>query len=298
MTIALALLVLAYLLRAVPLRLSPHGLGIDHWFWKSYIETYRRTRQFPPQLPQYILDEAQWYPPVFPLLLARLPAAFFERWASHIAIAIDLFRMALLLLIVGWQSDGSTAALVVAGLVYATTPIHVYYNVQLNPRGLGAVMLDALLMVLLWTAYQGGPWWGWLIAVLLGGLILLTHKMTSQLMVFVVAGTAAVYGRWELLLLLPASVVTALVLSRGFYWRVLRAHWDIVSFWNRNWRWVAADQIRESPIYGDQTYERPEKLHKSGFRGVRSHCTILFGFNPAAWIACLLVYERLFLPLT
>ena len=118
--------------------------------------------------------------------------------------------------------------------------------------------------------------------------------MTTQLLAFVVIGTAAIYRNWEFLLLLPAFVAAAMVLSGGFYTRVLRAHVDIVAFWNRNWRWVGADQIRESPIYGDGRYERAEKLHKTGLRGVLWHGFILFGFNPAAWIACLFCYERLF----
>src|SRR5262249_37511317 len=57
-------LLLAYVLRSLPHRLSPQGLGVDHWFWKPYIETYRRERRFPPELPQSLLDEAQWYPPL------------------------------------------------------------------------------------------------------------------------------------------------------------------------------------------------------------------------------------------
>jgi hypothetical protein len=89
-------------------------------------------------------------------------------------------------------------------------------------------------------------------------------------------------------------MTAALVLSGGFYAKVLKAHHDIVSFWNRNWRWIGADQIRESPIYGDGRYERPEKLHRTGLRGFLWQCFVLFGFNPAAWISCLLAYERIF----
>lgn len=291
--LVLAVLVVAYLLRALPGWMSPRGVGVDHWFWKTYVETYRRERQFPPHLPQYRLDEAQWYPPLFPLLLSRLPRSWFDSWSTEIAIIIDLLRLSLLLGVAAWQSDGSASVIVLAGAVYATTPIQISYNLQLNPRGLGAVMLDGLLLMLLWTASAGGAWWGWAVVTVLGGLILLTHKMTTQVMVFVLVGTAVVYRWWELLLLLPLFVAVAVVMSRGFYWKVLVAHGDILAFWNRNWRWIGADEIRESPIYGDSSYERREKLHKKGLRGVLWHLFILFGFNPAAWIACLLVYERI-----
>ena len=294
MLIVIGLLLFAYALRIVPHRLAPGGAGVDHWFWKKYVETYRREGRFPPTLPQYLLDEAQWYPPLFPLFMSKLPGVVFDRWSQQLAILIDLARMLLLLAVASWQSNGNHTVLIVAGLVYATTPIQVSYNIQLNPRGLGALMLDGLLIVLLWTFAQGGPWWGWAVIVLLGGLILLTHKMTTQLFWFVVGGTAIIYRRWVLLALIPGSMAAALVLSRGFYWKVLVAHWDIVRFWNRNWRWIGADPVRESPVYGDGRYERRAKLHQSGIRGFLWHCFVLFGFNPAAWVSCLLVYERLF----
>lgn len=292
--VVIALLVLAGLLRSVPSWLAPDGAGVDHWFWKSYVETYRRDRVFPPALPQYVLDDKQWYPPLFALLLSVLPQRVFDSWSRIVALVIDLVRMLLLLAVAHWLSGGNITVIAVAGLIYATIPIQTSYNIQLNPRGLGAIMLDALLIFLLAAMTRGGTG-TWVMIVFLGGLILLTHKMTTQLLVFITIGTAAIYLRPGLLLLLPAWVAAAMVMSGGFYWNVLKAHVDIVVFWHRNWRWIGADPLRESPIYGDGVYQRREKLHKPGLRGVVWHAFIMFGFNPAGWIACLLVYERLFL---
>ena len=293
--LVVGLLALAATLRLVPRWWSPGGAGVDHWFWKTYIETYRSTRVFPPVLPQYRLDEHQWYPPLFPLLLARLPARVFDSYSHVVAIAIDMLRMLLLLSVAYWQSDGSLRVIAIAGLIYATIPIQTSYNIQLNPRGLGARMLEIILVLMLWYYVSGDGWWVWVPIVVLSGLILLTHKMTTQLFWFVVIGTAVIYREWWLLALLPASIAAAYLLSGTFYTKVAKAHWDIVAFWHRNWRWIGSDWLRESPIYGDGVYERPEKLHRSGLRGRIWQLYVLFGFNPAAWIACLLVYDRLFL---
>ena len=46
-----------------------------------------------------------------------------------------------------------------AGLIYATIPIQTSYNVQLNPRGLGALMLEIVLMLLLVSVASGFSWW-------------------------------------------------------------------------------------------------------------------------------------------
>jgi hypothetical protein len=282
-------------MRMLPWLLSPHGAGIDHWFWRKYVETYRSTRRFPPKLEQYILDEHQWYPPLFPLLLSMLPARVFDALSRHISMLIDLVRLALLMAVAYWQTEGRIGVVVMAGLIYATIPIQTSYNIQLNPRGVAALMLDLLLIMLLWIYDLQAGAWAWVVVVVLAGLILLTHKMTTQLLWFIILGTAVIYQLPMLLLLIPASVAVAVVFSRGFYIKVLRAHWDIVSFWHRNWRWIGADLLRESPVYGDGTYERPEKLHRSGLRGRAWQLYVLFGFNPSAWIACLLVYERLFM---
>ena len=285
-------LLLALFVRAIPYRLAPHGAGVDHWFWKSYVETYRKERVFPPVLPQYTLDEHQWYPPVFPLLLAHLPERVFDAYNHIVAIGIDLARMSLLLGAAYWQSDGNPRVIAVAGLIYATIPIQTSYNIQLNPRGLGALLLEIVLLLLLWFYALGGGWVLWVPIVVLSGLILLTHKMTTQVFWVLIIGTAILYREWPLLGLVPGSMAAAFVLSGGFYAKVLRAHWEIVWFWNRNWRWIGADWLRESPMYGDGSYERPEKLHRSGVKGLVWQLYVLFGFNPAAWIACLLVYDR------
>lgn len=297
-TVALAagLLALAFFLRILPHRLSPAGVGIDHWFWKSYIETYRATRQFPPVLPQYILDEHQWYPPLFPLVMSRLPQGLFDRWSHIIAVLIDLLRMSVLMCVAYVKGGHEASVMVIAGLTYATIPIQITYNIQLNPRGLGALMLDGVLILLLWSYPAPTPLLVWVAAAVLGGLILLTHKMTTQVFWFIVLVSGLIYRDLMLVALMPASVVVALVLSRGFYWKVLRAHWDIVRFWNRHWRWIGADQIRESPIYGDGTYERAGKLHPSGVRGWATQGAMMFAYSPAAWITCLLVFERLLAP--
>ena len=292
--LSLSVMAVALALRMEPHRLAPAGVGVDHWFWRVYVEEYRRTGRFPPELPRYILDEHQWYPPLFPLLVAQLPGRLFERWSHLVASFIDLVRLALLMAAIRWVGGGDPLTVAVGGLIYATSPIQVSYNVQLNPRALGALFLDTVLLIL--VEYQKVEWgWPvWAVLLGLGGLILLTHKMTSQLFWFLVIAAGLLYGDWRFLALAPGSVVVALALSRGFYWKVLRAHVDIVKFWNRNWRWIGADQIRESPLYGEDGYERPSKLHQTGLRGVAFHVWLLVGYNPAAWLACFLVYERLF----
>ena len=277
-----AILVFASFLRILPHYFTPHGAGVDHWYWKAYIEKYRRNGEFPPALPQFVLEEHQWYPPLFPLLVARLPDFIFERYSYLIATGIDILRMLFVMASVFFLT-GRTTSTLAAGAVYALTPILVSYNVQLNPRGLGALFLDIVIVLLILLIWHAAPWWLWLLVALLSGLILLTHKMTTQLFWFICLMAGIVSADWRLMLLIPISIITALMLSGGFYIKVLRHHWDVVTFWNRNWRWLSAHPVLESPIYGVPGYETPTKYFRSGLTGSFRRMQYLVGFNPWAW---------------
>ena len=276
------IVIIAAILRLLPHFISRHGTGVDHWYWKLYIETYRKTGSFPPVLDQFLLDLHQWYPPLFPLVIAKLPNFLYNRYSHLLAAGIDLARLGLVM-VAAYAFTGHLTALIAAGLVYAFTPILISYNVQLNPRGLGALFLDTIVLLLIWLIWHNGALWGWALVVLISGLLLLTHKMTTQLFWFSCIFSGLLLSDWRLVILAPLSIISALILSRGFYFNILRGHWDIVSFWNRNWRWLSAHQILESPIYGSPGYETPTKYYHSGIHGFIRRMQHLLGFNPWGW---------------
>jgi hypothetical protein len=277
--LVLSLIVLTLILRVLPILVTKTQLGVDHWFWKTYIETYKKNKVFPPELPQYLLDVKQWYPPVFPLLISHIPRLVFDKFSFVPAILIDLVRLFILLCFMYYGLNLPMIAIAVTGVVYATYFLLIIYNIQLNPRGLGAIFLDSIVVLLLgmfqfkWSCYV------LIIVFILSGLILLTHKMTTQLFWFLCIGASIIFKSWHVLLLLPASVLSALILSRGFYFKVFVAHLDIVFFWNRNWRLLMAHPLKESPLYGDEGYETPGKIHKRGFSGLKSHLKGILYFD-------------------
>lgn len=281
----ITLLTLALLLRVIPTLLAPHGMGVDQWFWRAYVESLRRERVFPPHLPLFLLDKAQWYPPLFPVLLAKLPAWVFERHAQRLAVLIDLLRLLLLVWTVRWLS-GSDMAAIVAGAAYAITPLQITYNMQLNPRGLGALFLDVTWLCVGGVLLFNAPLWVWLIALLFAGLVLVTHKMTTQVFWFIALTGAGLALDVRLALLVPGSILAAFLVSGGFYGKVFRAHLDIVRFWYQNWRGSGSNPVLESPVYGEPGYESPGKYYRSGFRPWLRRLQFVLGFNP--WMPAVL----------
>src|SRR5262245_42951825 len=175
------ILAMAVILRVVPNLIAPYARAVDHWYWKAYIEAYRRDGTFPPKLPQYVLDESQWYPPLFPLLLAHLPTKVLDDLGLWLAVTIDVVRLVILLGVAAWLGGGDPWVIGATGVAYATTPVLISYNTQLNPRGVAALLLDAVAVIVLWQYVSGYRWSTWLSIVTLAGLLLLTHKMTAQL---------------------------------------------------------------------------------------------------------------------
>lgn len=277
---------LALALRVIPAVMAPHGAGVDQWFWRAYIEKLRATKIFPPRLPQFLLDEAQWYPPLFPVVLSRLPAAVFSQYGRYLAVLIDLLRLAVLVLATRWLSASDGAALV-AGLAYAITPVLVTYNMQLNPRGMAALFLDLCWLAVAALLLTNDAAWLWWMVLILAGLVLLTHKMTTQIFWFIALAGAGVSGRIELALLVPGGMAAAYLLSGGFYRKVLRAHADIISFWYRNWRWSGSNPILESPVYGDSGFESATKYYRGGWRPWLRRLQFVIGFSP--WMPAMLV---------
>lgn len=274
-----ALFALALALRVIPALVAPRGAGVDQWFWRAYIEKLRSTRAFPPQLPQFLLDEAQWYPPLFPVVLSKLPAALFSQHSRYLAILIDLLRLVVLVLATRWLS-GSDAAAFLAGVAYSITPLLVTYNMQLNPRGMAALFLDLCWLTVGAILLEDASPWLWCAALVLAGLVLLSHKMTTQIFWFIALVGAALSGRLELALLVPGGMVAAFLLSGGFYRKVLIAHADITSFWYRNWHWSGSHPILESPVYGEPGFESATKYYRGGWRPWLRRLQFVVGFNP------------------
>lgn len=272
---------LASIIRLAPICIMSGSVGVDQWSWRALIDELRRNKKFPPELPCFILDSKQWYPPLFLLLMAKLPFIVYDRFSSIFAVLIDICRLGLLM----WFLDGQDLRIsgLVAGFVYAFTPILVTYNQQINPRGLAALFFDMVVLAALGIHYSSIGNVGFLFLGILLPLVLLTHKMTTQLMFFAVVVLSIVYKNIMYLLVLPISVVLALLISGGYYWNVIKAHCDIVSFWYANWRWSGANPILESPVYGETDYETPTKFYRRGLYAAFRRLVYVFGFNP--WVS-------------
>lgn len=265
--------------------------SVDHYYWILAARAYRAGGPLPVKIAdKYLLeDEHQSYPPLFGWLLGRLPERWVGgQWAVAIVQAAEVATAALLL---AWASSQghSLLGLAIIIAVYGTAPVLVAYNTQLASRAYGNLFFTASILALAAAsdANSVAAYVLWLtLAIAAGGAVILSHKMTTQLMAVLWPLWPLAMGDPWMLLVVPAAIGLAIVVT-GWRFALLqwRAHADIVSFWHQNWEWLGAHPFAHSPIYGEPERRDETTFHKRGWRGMRAHAELAFGYLPLLWLA-------------
>ena len=289
---ALALMALGLWLRRLPSR-GGHVRGVDAWFYLLYAGALRRQRRLPAQLQHFVLDiKEQWYPPLFPALLALLPETWRVRAKEWVSPIVDVLQLLLLLLTAAFFVAEPTAVLL-AGLIYAVTPTLVYEHSTLNSRAL-ASLIFTLVMLSLWGLLSQGGWHWIVVGGFAGALLLLTHKMATQLLAFFVLALSLIERRGDILGVGVLAVIGAFALSGGFYLKVLRGHLEILRFWRRHFSNLNAHQVYDSPLYqGPRPLAAPvRRFYEGGIAWIWRMVGLLLAHNPWAILFPVLLWSQ------
>lgn len=294
-TLALLAGGVAAVVRAAFIRASA-GSAVDHHYWILAANAYRQAGRLPVSIPnKYLLeDERQSYPPFLGWLLARFPQSWLTGWRPFALVQAADVATLLLLIAYAVHLGATMPAIAVLTLVYGTAPVLVAYNTQLASRAFGNLFFTAsvLAQVKASTLPITNPEYVWWFAgaTLAAAAVIVTHKMTTQLMI-------ALWPLWPLVLndalialVVPAGLgLSVLITGPRFTALQWRAHADIVAFWHRHRDALGAHAFEHSPVYGDPSRTGEKAFHKPGWLGVRSHAALAFGYCPLLWLAPMLL---------
>ncbi len=277
-------------IRVRPFLQNP-GLGVDTWYWFLCAEDVRKRRRLPPVLRYFMLEiEEQWYPPLYAGLLAFVPIRLLERYGGILSQTIDLLSGMLIFVGVLLGSD-SVAVAFLSGLSYIIAFFPLSYNTQLQPRGLGNLLLTCGVMGV-WFYSENHLLGFWMGVLALSLILLFLHKMTVQMWIVYLLGFGLWKMDWSILLLIPTSVLLAIVVSRGFYLKMIKAHWDIVSYWHKNIQYLGSHQFYESPIYRKEGFVSTA-VHKKGLTPGIGKLLNIFNYNVFILVIPILIYHGL-----
>ena len=238
---------LSVLARAWP-RMRNRNFGVDAFYALALVRAIRRQKRLPVFMDTYMLDSGeQRYPPGFPLFLALLPRGLTGQKSWLINPVLDAGLGAALGGLL-WAHGASAAQVLWALLAWALTPALVDECFRLNGRIFGNILFS-VTMLLLANVLLGGGAWAAAALVLAGFAMLMSHKMSTQNLVFVVLGLSVWRQGWAPLGLLGLVLAASVALSAGFCFKVFAGNIDILLFWRRNLKLLYAHAVYRSPLY-------------------------------------------------
>lgn len=252
--------------------------GCDAYYYLLSSEVFKKERKIPIILPKvYALEEQeQWYPPGFSVFLSLFPRRFLERFYWIISPVIDSFIAAVLAVMVAVMSGYNYMGFA-AGLFYSLNSASMVDCTSLNSRPLGVLLFTATMLCLV-DAVLDNCYLAGVFAVLFGFALLMTHKLSSQLLYFLLPFMALALWDWKYAVALVAIIAVSYVLSKGFLVKVWRGQHDILSFWRGYWKELGAHQIYGSPMYPNSGSHDKGRVHLKGLRGLTRSVSYL-GMN-------------------
>ncbi|MDD4985001.1 MAG: hypothetical protein PHQ43_04310 [Dehalococcoidales bacterium] len=263
--VGLVVITFTLVIRLVPLWRS-RARGCDAYYYLLCVEEFKRHKRLPVVLPPYFrMDtQEQYYPPGFILFLSVFPMGWLKRNYWLITPVLDSVIAYLVYDTAVWVSGNVWTGLL-AGVIYALTYPAFAETSNLNSRPLGSLLLAGMMLCTFQAAYGS---WLWLsAAILFGFAVIMTHKMTTQLMLVLLPAMSVALWSPDYIIVLMGSFALAMVIGREFTLKMLEAHADILQFWNRNWHNLGAHQVYTSPIYGNESRQDNGRVFQNGLRG-------------------------------
>jgi hypothetical protein len=217
-----------------------------------------------------LLDNRITYPWGFHWALALLPESWLRRFPPLPSAISDAAHAALVV----WLAAGLAPrvapginpadAALLAGLLFATAPALLVVGFgprayEVTPRPFGELLYSVTIAAALVHLLDGGAASA-IVAILAGGVLLLSSKFAAQVMLFCTPIMALVMGKPSLLLLLTLSLAAAMLLSGGAYRWVLHAQLVHLRFYRRRMQY-------EHPVL--QSRNRGRDLVRAAWRLLR-----------------------------
>lgn len=240
--ISLVIPIFAFVFESYP-RFINRKFGVDIWTHLLYLKEYHRQKGIPKRIRNGFLVQGEYdYPPIFITILSKFPL----RWTEKYEFLFSPFFDSLLILLIFHISlllSGNFFLSLAVQTIYVLTPIIVLENSSATPRSLGYGFFTILFMSLFqFSISQNFVFL--LTAIFFGSLIFLSHRFTTQGFLFFSIFFTIFEKNFIYFGAFLISFFLAIVLSRGFYLKVLRGHFGNLKFWKDNIKYRFSHQVR------------------------------------------------------
>ncbi len=235
----------SYALQIYP-RIFNRHFGVDVWTMLIEAELIRKNNHFVPKGKidnGFILGGHFDYPPLFLILLSFFPSKTLFKIQGLISPFFDALQNFVVFLIAYQLTQNLTLALI-SQLVYTLTPISALENSSLLSRSMGYLFFTlSFYFLILSTTSTPLNLIFFILGIFFSSLTLLTHKFATQSLFFITIFFTLFEKNILYLIALILTTILAVVLSKGYYIRVLKSHVNIILFWIRHYKLRFSHQV-------------------------------------------------------
>lgn len=228
--------IISYFLQIYP-RFFNKYFGVDVWTRLIETDIIRKNHYRIPKgviRKGFIFEGYFDYPPVFILLLSLFSKKALEKYQGFIAPFFDtLLNIAVFFIAIQLTENLYIALL--AQLIYTLTPVVVIENSSLVPRSIGYLLFSlSFYSILYFVNNVSHPILFLITGIIFSILTLLTHRFAAQSLLFISIFFSFIDKTLVYLIVFFAALLLAIILSKGYYIRVLSVHITNIVFWSKN----------------------------------------------------------------
>lgn len=208
-----------------------YKIGQDTWAHLLVADIIRKKKALPDKIENFIYVGSFGYPPVFPTLLSVIPEKVLERFVWIVSPIIEAVHIVLIYFICILITQSPEVG-VLAMFLYAIHPEMVIETSNLNSRPLGSLIFTVSLVSLIFFVITGNLLL-FLLCIGFGVLLLYTHKLATQALLFTLIGFALI-ERNPVYAIAAALIFGIAYMTPWYRKKILPEHLAIQQFWMKN----------------------------------------------------------------
>jgi hypothetical protein len=271
------LFLISLFIRLLPAFFSKNR-GTDSHFYLLCAEYFNKFRKIPITYPKrfFLLEPAeQWYPPGFIIILGLFSQKFIKKYYWIIPSLIDSLTTVSIFLITYYLLNNLILSLVSA-FIYGISIYPIRESIIITSRTTGSFLfLNTVFYLFLlgnhFSIYTLIPFF------LFGYAMMMSHKLSTQAFVVVALAFSIFFQNTQFIIFCILLFVFSLIFSKGFYYKVLLAHFDILGFWFKRWKFFNLDHLYDSEIYKHFKTKKTVPLYRHDIKTyIRPVLTLLY----------------------
>ena len=204
-------------------------VGTDTFYNLLIAQEIRKKKKLPDVIDRFVVPERYDYPPLLHWFLSLFKDKYHQK-LQYVSPVLDVISGTMIFCFCYYIFD-SQIAIIATGL-YFFTPYTFDNSFSLSARSPGNSFLIISLLSLFLYLFNGFLG-AFIISIIFSTLVLLTHRLTTQSLIVVLLSLSIGYYSLIPTVVIGCSFVLAIVFSKGFYYRVLQGHIQIIKTMGR-----------------------------------------------------------------